>query len=148
MNNADTTSASYDIRARERGLEIAHRCKITRDGDIWIVPHPPSRSFSCRVILRDDLSECHCTCSEFAECWQPCCHIHAARYARMRDLGQTVPTPSYPAIVPAGAPKWITPELIRETLRVWQVYYPERLTVDDALTILISVSLLGEPVQR
>lgn len=143
MSYLDTTSD--DTRTRDRGLEIAARFSITRDGDLWVVPHPTSRSFHYRVALHDDLAECRCTCPEFAETWRPCCHIHAARYAQMRDSGRPVPTPDYSTVVPAGAPKWVTPELIRETLRVWQVYYPERLTVDDALTMLVAISSLGDP---
>lgn len=40
--------------------------------------------------------------------------------------------------VPPGAPKWITPEEIEDTLRVWQPSYRQLLTADDALEILIN----------
>lgn len=40
--------------------------------------------------------------------------------------------------VPPGAPKWITPEEIEDTLRVWQPSYRHLLTADDALEILIN----------
>lgn len=40
------------------------------------------------------------------------------------------------AAVPPGTPEWITPELIRLTLKVWQPYYAERLTPDDAVIIV------------
>lgn len=33
-------------------------------------------------------------------------------------------------------PDWITPELIEETLRVWQPYYASPLTPKDAVGIL------------
>ena len=33
-------------------------------------------------------------------------------------------------------PDWITPELIDETIRVWQPYYGRELTEDDAVFIL------------
>jgi hypothetical protein len=39
-------------------------------------------------------------------------------------------------VVPPGAPAWITAELIDETLRVWQPYYAEALTVEDAVGIM------------
>lgn len=133
-----------DARACERGLEIATRFTVTHSGDLWVVPHPPSRSFTCRVILSDDPAECRCTCQEFAETGRPCCHVHAARYARMREAGQPLPSPCYPDDVPAGAPTWVTRELIRETLRIWQVEYRDRLTVDDALDILLTVSRLDD----
>jgi hypothetical protein len=40
--------------------------------------------------------------------------------------------------VPPGAPKWITPEEIEDTLRVWQPSYRQLLTAMDALEILIN----------
>ena len=46
------------------------------------------------------------------------------------------------SIVPAGAPDWITPELIEETIRVWQPYYEATLTPEDAVTMIIDVGRL------
>lgn len=43
------------------------------------------------------------------------------------------------SVVPPGAPKWITGDEIEDTLRVWQRYYRQLLTADDALEILINV---------
>lgn len=42
--------------------------------------------------------------------------------------------------VPAGAPRWVTPELIAHTLRVWQPYYREQLNPEEALAIIMGVS--------
>ena len=39
-------------------------------------------------------------------------------------------------------PAWITPELITETLRVWQPYYGHTLTQDDAIGMLLNVGNL------
>ena len=51
--------------------------------------------------------------------------------------------------VPPGTPKWITPELLADTLRVWQPYYKEKLTPADAVEIMAStgqlLSVLTEP---
>ena len=44
--------------------------------------------------------------------------------------------------VPQGAPSWITRELIEHTLRVWNPYYGDSLTPDDAVNILTSVGRL------
>ena len=52
------------------------------------------------------------------------------------------PPPSVTPLVPAGAPAWITPELITVTLDTWQPYYPECLTVTDAVEILHTVGRL------
>lgn len=39
-------------------------------------------------------------------------------------------------VMPAGVPPWVTPELVRLTLRVWQPRYSRPLSVDDAVTII------------
>ncbi|MDA8377075.1 MAG: hypothetical protein M0Z50_08460 [Planctomycetia bacterium] len=39
-------------------------------------------------------------------------------------------------------PSWITPDLISETIRAWQPYYAQPLTVQDAIGILIGVGNL------
>lgn len=39
-------------------------------------------------------------------------------------------------------PAWITDELIAETLEVWQPYYADRLTEQDAIGILLGVGRL------
>ena len=47
-----------------------------------------------------------------------------------------------PSLVPAGTPEWITPHLIAETIRVWQPYYREVLTPEDAVTMIRNVGRL------
>jgi hypothetical protein len=42
----------------------------------------------------------------------------------------------------AALPGWITPELIAETLTTWQPYYPEPLTNDDAVEMLLTIGNL------
>jgi hypothetical protein len=44
--------------------------------------------------------------------------------------------------MPPGAPAWITPDLLADTLETWQPYYIGQLTVMDSLEILLSVSRL------
>jgi hypothetical protein len=44
--------------------------------------------------------------------------------------------------VPAGAPSWITSELIEKTISVWQRFYRHRLTAAEAVEMLISVGNL------
>ncbi|MDZ4656593.1 MAG: hypothetical protein SH868_03340 [Bythopirellula sp.] len=50
--------------------------------------------------------------------------------------------------VPAGAPRWVTPELIAHTLRVWQPYYEIQLIPEDALEIMMGVGRLVEVLSR
>ena len=40
------------------------------------------------------------------------------------------------SIVPAGTPDWITAELIEATIRVWQPYYAEVLSPEEAVTMI------------
>ncbi len=46
------------------------------------------------------------------------------------------------SIVPAGAPDWITQELIEATIRVWQPYYAEILSPEEAVTMIRNVGRL------
>jgi len=41
--------------------------------------------------------------------------------------------------VPAGAPDWVTPELMRQTWEVWQPYYREPLNALDLLEMILGV---------
>ena len=43
------------------------------------------------------------------------------------------------SIVPPGTPAWITPELLANTIDVWQPYHVAALTPEDALAILLRV---------
>ena len=54
----------------------------------------------------------------------------------MRQAPQTSP--------PKALPGWITPELIAETRAVWQPYYKEDLTDEQAVALLIPVGVLYE----
>jgi len=49
-------------------------------------------------------------------------------------------------MTPAGAPEWVTEELIAQTLEVWQPLADRVLTPDDALAMLINVCQLFEVV--
>ncbi len=47
-----------------------------------------------------------------------------------------------PSIVPDGTPDWITAELIEETIRVWQPFYREVVTPEEAVTMILNVGRL------
>ena len=49
---------------------------------------------------------------------------------------------AHPSIVPAGAPDWITDELIERTIIVWQPYYRTVLTPEEAVTMILNVGRL------
>jgi hypothetical protein len=46
--------------------------------------------------------------------------------------------PNHPQ-VPAGAPPWITHELLQATFETWQPHYEKPLTSEDVLEILLNV---------
>lgn len=46
------------------------------------------------------------------------------------------------SIVPAGTPDWITAELIAKTISVWQPYYADVLSPEEAVTMIQSVGRL------
>ncbi len=69
------------------------------------------------------------------------------RHARQQTRNRR-PSPHDDIVVPDGAPAWITPALIRETLATWQPFYRDSMTVDDAVTILKSVGRLFEVLSR
>jgi hypothetical protein len=52
------------------------------------------------------------------------------------------------AALPAGAPSWVTPELLELTIKTWQPYYAETLTAQDALAMVMGVSCLFELLKR
>lgn len=50
-------------------------------------------------------------------------------------------------IVPAGAPRWVTGELLADTMRVWGRYYKD-LTLDDALDIIVNTGRLYDTLRN
>lgn len=51
------------------------------------------------------------------------------------------------APVSSGAPRWVTPELIADTIETWQPYYDDPLTVENAVQILLSVAQLVDVLE-
>lgn len=49
---------------------------------------------------------------------------------------------AHSSIVPAGAPDWITPELVEATIRVWQPYYADVISPEEAVTMILDVGRL------
>lgn len=56
---------------------------------------------------------------------------------------KSIPTPKDDRpVLPPGLPTWITPEAVADTLATWQPYYRHRLTVDDAVAMLLDLGNL------
>ena len=50
--------------------------------------------------------------------------------------------PIEPVVVPPGTPNWITVDLLRLTLKVWQKHYNKPLSTQDAVTIILNAGEL------
>lgn len=71
-----------------KGLEIASRSQVTRDGKLWIVSsQSSSKTYSV------SLSRQTCTCPDFETNRQKCKHIYAAENALRRERGVQLPEP-------------------------------------------------------
>ncbi len=47
-------------------------------------------------------------------------------------------------VLPAGTPGWITEELVRKTLEIWQPSYEQELIEEDAIAMIMGVGRLYE----
>lgn len=51
-------------------------------------------------------------------------------------------------VIPAGAPSWVTEELIELTLKTWQPFYSRQLIETDALEMIMGVDQLFGVMSR
>ena len=49
--------------------------------------------------------------------------------------------------LPAGAPAWVTPDMIALTVETWQPHYREEITEDIALEMLLTGDPIGSQAQ-
>jgi transposase len=84
------------MEAREiKGLEIAAKTKLTRKGNLWLVPSQSGIQEKYSVALNEEKPECTCRDYEFRN--ENCKHIFAVQYTIEREQtedGQTVVTES------------------------------------------------------
>ena len=52
------------------------------------------------------------------------------------------PVPAEPTVLPPGTPAWVTIDLVRLTLKVWQKHYAKPLSTQDAVTIVLNAGQL------
>lgn len=50
--------------------------------------------------------------------------------------------------LPPGTPRWISWELVEQTIRTWQPYYDEPLTPEEAIAIIRNVGRLVDVLTR
>ncbi len=75
-----------------------------------------------------------------------CTFLCAMRF--MRIHGEQLDTNERACVLPPGTPDWVTAELVEVTLRIWQRYYDEPLTVDDAVTMILNAGQLYSALAR
>lgn len=63
----------------------------------------------------------------------------------MAEPTTTMPHDDSLPSLPPGTPGWITPALVKRTIEVWQPYYQERLTVEDAVAMILATTHLLRP---
>ena len=51
-------------------------------------------------------------------------------------------------LVLRGAPNWITPEAVEDTLKTFRPHYGEQMTPEDALGILLNMGQLFELIDK
>lgn len=90
-----------------KGLEIAAKSKLTRKGDMWLVPSQSGIEDKYSVDLNGDKPHCTCRDHEFTDA--KCKHVYAVEYAIEREQtpdGQTVVTESVKIVRKTYTQKW------------------------------------------
>ena len=120
------------MEAREaKGLEIAARSKITREGNIWVVPsQTSSKRYSVNFFIQT------CTCPDFDENRAKCKHIYAVEYVLQRESNIQLPDP----------PKVVKPTYRQE----WPAYHAAQVNEKAKFRLLLSELCKGieEPIQE
>lgn len=60
-----------------------------------------------------------------------------------RDAASQLPE----IVLPPATPAWVTPELVEQTLKTWQPYYQEPLTIDDTIVMIRNVGLMFDALR-
>lgn len=103
--------------AREqRGLEIANKTKLTRKGDLWLVP---SENSNQQYTVDPNPEKPHCTCRDHEFRRATCKHIHAVLVVVERT--KTVVTTTK---IEKGKPA-VTETVSTETVKVKRVTYKQ-----------------------
>ena len=112
-----STTARKDVQLElyereQRGMRIAATCKLTKKGQIWLVP---SQSGHGRYTVRPDPEAPHCTCPDHETRGLKCKHLFAVEFAMKREehsdgsttitqtitVTETIQKPTYPQDWPA-----------------------------------------------
>jgi transposase len=111
------TTAGKDVQLElyereQRGMRIAATCKLTRKGQVWLVP---SQSGHGRYTVSPDPESPHCSCPDHETRGLKCKHLFAVEFAMKREehgdgsttvtqtvtVTETIHKPTYPQEWPA-----------------------------------------------
>ena len=113
MSTTARKNEQQELYEREqRGLRIAATCKLTKKGQVWLVP---SQSGHGRYTVSPDPEAPHCTCPDHETRGLKCKHLFAVEFAMKREqhddgsttvtqtvtVTETIKKPTYPQDWPA-----------------------------------------------
>ena len=113
MTTAVRKNEQQELFERERrGMRIAATCKLTKKGEVWLVP---SQSGHGRYTVSPDPEAPHCTCPDHETRGLKCKHLFAVEFAMKREqhpdgsttvtqtvtVTETIKKPTYPQDWPA-----------------------------------------------
>jgi predicted nucleic acid-binding Zn finger protein len=113
LNSPSRKDVQLELYEREqRGMRIAATCKLTKQGQIWLVP---SQSGHGRYTVSPDPEAPHCTCPDHETRGLKCKHLFAVEFAMKREqhddgsmtvtqtvtVIETINKPTYPQDWPA-----------------------------------------------
>jgi len=139
------TITPESVKAREeRGLVIAAKCKLTKKGQVWLVP---SQSSNAKYTVCPDKAAPHCSCPDHETTGGKCKHIFAVEFVIQRELfpdGTVTET------------KTVTVTVSETTIRKptyaqdWPAYNAAQVNEKSRLQVLLRDLLLGipEPEQK
>ena len=91
MNSSARKDVQLELYEREqRGLRIAATCKLTKKGQVWLVP---SQSGHGRYTVSPDPEAPHCTCPDHETRGLKCKHLFAVEFAMQRRSTTTAAPP-------------------------------------------------------
>ena len=115
------------MQSREqKGLEIAARMRVVRDGDSWSVP-----SQTAGGKYRVDPVAPSCTCEDFQLRQAACKHVHAVRFVLERERGNET-------VIPAAAPDARPPSHRPTYKQDWPAYNRAQTTEKHRLQVLLA----------
>jgi transposase len=134
---------SEQSERKERGLAIAARCKITKNGETWQVPS--QSGYAPVYFVKPDPTSPSCTCPDFEKREAKCKHIYAVEIVVERETSETTTTNAN------GDTTTTTTEVVTVTKKVtygqdWEAYNKAQ-TQEKAIFQKLLADLCGNIVE-